>query len=133
MYHLASTIPPVESFATFHRMPLLDGYQATARIRELEKESPRLPRISHELNDRIPIFAVSASLLEDKREEIANFGMDGWILKPIDFKRLRTIMLGITDVDQRLRDVYYKGRSWEAGGWLRAPPGHRSHTSPLVR
>jgi len=104
------------------QMPLLNGYQTTERIRQLEKEAQRLPRISHVLNSRIPIFAVSASLFEDKRQEMANYGMDGWILKPIDFKRLRVVLLGITDVDQRLRDVYQKGRSWEAGGWLKAPP-----------
>ena len=101
------------------RMPLLNGYEATERVRGLEKilEPPR--RLSHRLNGRIPIFAVSASLLEDERQEIVNFGIDGWILKPIDFQRLRSVMKGIMDPTQRLKDLYREGRSWELGGWLR--------------
>ena len=48
-----------------------------------------------------------------------DLGMDGWILKPIDFKRLRVILRGVTDPAQRVRDVYQKGVfSWEQGGWL---------------
>jgi len=100
-------------------MPLLNGYEATECIRGLEKDFEPPQRLSHRLNGRIPTFAVSASLLEEKREEIINFGIDGWILKPIDFKRLRLILRGITDPTQREKDLYRKGRSWELGGWLR--------------
>lgn len=102
-------------------MPLLDGYETTEKIRQLEKDAVPIPRRSHTLNERIPIFAVSASLFEDKREEMVNFGMDGWILKPIDFKRLRIILSGITSVEKRLKEVYHPGSSWESGGWLTAP------------
>lgn len=100
-------------------MPLLNGYEATERVRELERgfEPPR--GLSHRLNGRIPIFAVSASLLEEKRQEIANSGIDGWILKPIDFQRLRSVLRGIMDPTQRVKDLYRKDRSWELGGWLR--------------
>jgi len=100
-------------------MPLLNGYEATERIRQLEKDFEPPQRLSHRLNRRIPTFAVSASLLEEKRQEIINFGIDGWILKPIDFERLRTILRGIVDPTQRERDLYREGRSWELGGWLR--------------
>jgi CheY-like chemotaxis protein len=100
-------------------MPLLNGYEATERIRGLEKDFEPSQRLSHRLNGRIPTFAVSASLLEEKRQEIINFGIDGWILKPIDFKRLRLILRGIMDPTQRLKDLYKEGQSWELGGWLR--------------
>jgi len=100
-------------------MPLLNGYEATVRVRELEKDFEPPHRLSHQLNGRIPTFAVSASLLEEKRQEIIDFGIDGWILKPIDFKRLRSILGGITDSTQRQKDLYTEGRSWELGGWLR--------------
>ena len=101
-------------------MPILNGLEATERIRELETSSlPRKDRVSHVLNGRIPIFAVSASLLERQRGELAATGLDGWILKPIDFKRLRIILRGVTDPVQRTRDVYRKGvTNWEQGGWL---------------
>lgn len=103
-------------------MPLLNGYEATERIRALEEESKELPRrFSQTLNGRLPIFAVSASLNEDQREDMYNLGIDGWILKPIDFKRLRVILRGVTDSSQREKDVYQQGCNWEIGGWLTRP------------
>lgn len=98
-------------------MPLLNGYEATERIRALKRDLPPA-RLSHQLNGRLPIFAVSASLLEVQRDEMYNLGIDGWILKPIDFKRLRVILKGVTDISQREKDVYTPGCSWELGGWL---------------
>ena len=103
-------------------MPILNGLEATERIRELETSSlPRKDRVSHVLNGRIPIFAVSASLLERQRGELAATGLDGWILKPIDFKRLKTLLRGVTDTEQRGRDEYRIGGNWEAGGWFSRP------------
>ena len=100
------------------RMPLLNGYEATERIRVFEQDLETLDKISHKLNGRIPIFAVSASLIESQHEELQRLGMDGWILKPIDFKRLRVILRGVVDPLQRERDVYHVGSNWEVGGWL---------------
>lgn len=103
-------------------MPLLNGYEATERIRALEEQTKNPdPRLSHILNGRLPIFAVSASLYEEQRDDMYNLGMDGWILKPIDFKRLRLILRGVTDPSQREKDVYKSGRNWEVGGWLTKP------------
>ncbi|KIP01296.1 hypothetical protein PHLGIDRAFT_507654 [Phlebiopsis gigantea 11061_1 CR5-6] len=105
------------------QMPLLNGYEATERIRALEQDgkAPPTSRLSHKLNGRLPIFAVSASLLEVQRADMYNLGIDGWILKPIDFKRLRVILQGVTDTAQREKDVYTTGCSWELGGWLASP------------
>jgi len=69
------------------------------------------------LNGRIPIVAVSASLLERERDMYVDAGFDGWILKPISFQRLREIMTGIVDKDVRHRNVYQTGE-WERGGWF---------------
>ncbi|KAI0320183.1 hypothetical protein OF83DRAFT_1053619 [Amylostereum chailletii] len=114
------------------QMPILNGFEATERIRELEVSSlPKLERTSHLLNGRIPIFAVSASLLERQRDELSEIGIDGWILKPIDFKRLRLILQGVTDSEQRAREEYKAGASggWELGGWLpRQEPHKRTQT-----
>ncbi|KAI0754648.1 hypothetical protein C8Q80DRAFT_1095154 [Daedaleopsis nitida] len=103
------------------QMPLLNGYEATERIRSLEKGKELADRLSHQHNGRIPIFAVSASLFENQREELHKLGMDGWILKPIDFKRLRVLLRGVVDPLQREKDVYSPGCSWEIGGWLSMP------------
>jgi hypothetical protein len=48
-------------------------------------------------------------------------GMDGWILKPIDFKRMSVLLAGISSILVRAENVYNEGRSWEHGGWLEAP------------
>jgi CheY-like chemotaxis protein len=104
-------------------MPILNGFEATQRIRQLEATRfPKSDRLAHLLNGvRIPIFAVSASLLERQRGELEQIGIDGWFLKPIDFGRLSTILRGVTDPVQRLRDEYRAGGSWEIGGWLLQP------------
>ncbi|KAJ7163265.1 hypothetical protein C8R46DRAFT_1177450 [Mycena filopes] len=104
------------------QMPILDGYAATKRIRALEKctPSPDSLRLSNCLNGgHIPIFA-------HRREEMMNYGIDGWILKPIDFKRLKVILTGVTDPAQRQLDIYHPGCSWEGGGWLFDPPSPTS-------
>ena len=104
-------------------MPILNGFEATERIRSIEGTTAYKgsTRLSHTLNGRMPIFAVSASLLERQREELTNTGIDGWILKPIDFKRLETILRGVVDPTQRERDEYRIGSNWEIGGWLPRP------------
>ncbi|KIK92491.1 hypothetical protein PAXRUDRAFT_34497 [Paxillus rubicundulus Ve08.2h10] len=103
-------------------MPILNGFESTERIREVESKTPLGPasnrRPSLELNGRIPIFAVSASLLERQRAELVGHGFDGWILKPIDFSRLRVLLKGITDPAQRTPNVYKPGCNWELGGWF---------------
>jgi CheY-like chemotaxis protein len=109
-------------------MPILNGFEATEQIRAYEKANPLPRQSSHSqllegLNSRIPIFAVSASLYESQRESMIDIGMDGWILKPIEFKRLRMILRGITDFSERNRHLWYPGCSWEAGGWLNMPSG----------
>lgn len=68
-------------------------------------------------NHRISIFAVSASLVEREKQTYIDAGFDGWILKPIDFKRLNILLAGITDVDVRNTCLYEPGQ-WERGGWF---------------
>lgn len=127
--------PFKNSDSPLYRMPILNGFEATERIRDLEKEpsvmsrSPLARRLAPDLNGRVPIFAVSASLFEHQRDELCELGMDGWILKPIDFKRLDIILKGVTDPVRRELDVYRPGCIWEIGGWLPGPP---LATSPLV-
>lgn len=111
------------------RMPILDGFEATKRIRSIEEASSGSVhegpiQISLKLNGRIPIFAVSASLAEHQREDMSKLGLDGWILKPIDFKRLGEILRGITDVSERRSSLYHPGCNWESGGWFTEPCIH---------
>ena len=100
-------------------MPLLDGLASTKLIREYETTSkPLLPSLASN-NGRVPIFAVSASLVEQKHAEYLDGGFDGWILKPISFRHLGTLMMGIWSEEERGNCIYKPGM-WENGGWLQA-------------
>ncbi|KAF9454842.1 hypothetical protein P691DRAFT_655466 [Macrolepiota fuliginosa MF-IS2] len=100
------------------QMPIMDGFEATRKIRVLEPGPNEINTDSTLNAGRIPVFAVSASLMEQQRGDLINCGMDGWILKPIDFKRLGAILRGVMDVEQKKRDIYRTGGNWEVGGWL---------------
>jgi CheY-like chemotaxis protein len=98
-------------------MPLVDGRESTRLIRLFEAEN--LSKLSAFASTRahIPIIAVSATLLESDIDEYRDCGLDGWIMKPINFKNLNQILLGIYDSQRRLEWIYKEG-NWERGGWL---------------
>ena len=100
------------------QMPIVDGLTSTKMIRSHEKVNPNLPQSQRaSLNKRVPIIAVSASLLEREKPSYTDAGFDGWILKPISFDRLSNIMSGLVD-DATRKDNLYRPGSWERGGWF---------------
>lgn len=108
------------------QMPICNGQDACKRIRAVEKERESSGRLAnrpatHVLNGRIPIFAVSATLSPNMREEMVQIGMDGWILKPVDFARLNILLRGVADVERREKELWTPGNNWEKGGWLCLP------------
>ncbi|CZT07560.1 related to phytochrome [Rhynchosporium agropyri] len=109
------------------QMPIVDGLTSTKMIRSYEKSHPESKFSSRAMrNGRVPIFAVSASLLERDRQTYINAGFDGWILKPINFSRLNILLSGIVD-DRARNSCLYKPGGWEQGGWFQ----RRGSTSPL--
>lgn len=92
-------------------MPIVDGLGATKMIREHETEASG--------NDRIPVFAVSASLMEKDRQMYVGCGFDGWIMKPVDFQRVHELLRGVRLADLREQCLYQAGM-WEQGGWFNA-------------
>src|SRR6266511_3580203 len=98
-------------------MPIADGMTSTKMIRSFEK----IHLTNHlskraAMNGRIPIFAVSASLVEREKQKYMDIGFDGWILKPIDFKRVEILLTGIVEERARHGALYEPGQ-WERGGW----------------
>jgi len=98
-------------------MPIVDGLTSTKMIRSFEKTHRDVYSPRAALNGRIPIIAVSASLIERKRQEYVDAGFDAWILKPISFPRLNELMAAIVDSNIRKSCLYNPGE-WEKGGWF---------------
>ncbi|KAI3321355.1 hsp90-like protein [Xylariaceae sp. AK1471] len=113
------------------QMPIVDGLASTKLIRAFEKsdDCPGLSALAR-THGHIPIFAVSASLVEKDRAIYTEAGFDGWILKPIDFKRLHVLLEGITN-DKVREQWLYKPGEWERGGWF--DPRATESLQPLKR
>ena len=70
------------------QMPICDGYEATAAIRQLEKDSRKI---------RVPIVALTAHAAGLDRDRCFAAGMDEYLTKPISVQRLREVLSGISD------------------------------------
>ncbi|MFT5266306.1 MAG: CheY-like chemotaxis protein, partial [Polaribacter sp.] len=66
-------------------MPVLDGYEATAAIRDSKEE-----RIS-----QLPIIALSASAVSDFREKAMELGMNEYVTKPFKPEELYGVLSGV--------------------------------------
>ncbi|RYP22456.1 hypothetical protein DL765_001668 [Monosporascus sp. GIB2] len=104
------------------QMPIVDGLSSTKIIRAFEtsNQCAGLSSLAAR-HGRIPIFAVSASLVEQERPQYIEAGFDGWIVKPIDFGRLNVLLDGICNDDKRDECLYMPGE-WERGGWFAQRP-----------
>ncbi|KAF1972696.1 hypothetical protein BU23DRAFT_466943 [Bimuria novae-zelandiae CBS 107.79] len=99
------------------QMPIVDGLTSTKMIRSFEKTHHDIYSPRAALNGRVPIIAVSASLVEKGRHDYMNAGFDAWILKPISFPRLNELMAASVDPEIRKSCLYQTGE-WEKGGWF---------------
>lgn len=61
------------------QMPVMDGFEATRRIRHWEQTTDRPP---------LRIVALTAAAFQDDRQQCSAAGMDDFIAKPIDIKTL---------------------------------------------
>jgi PAS domain S-box-containing protein len=77
------------------RMPKMDGYQATAVIRNSEAETGR----------RIPIIAMTANAMAGDRKACQEAGMDDYIAKPIDRDKMFEVITRWSRVALEQRDA----------------------------
>ncbi len=64
------------------RMPIMDGYEATRRIRQLE----------HPALASVPVIALTSSDTEEDRRASAEAGMNGYLCKPLDGNKLKALI-----------------------------------------
>jgi len=64
-------------------MPVMDGIEATVKIREIES--------SDNLEVRTPIIALTANTMDNDRDKCISYGMDEFMAKPFDIEKLKTI------------------------------------------
>ncbi len=69
------------------QMPILNGYQAAATIRKLEKEDAAT----------IPIIAMTANAYADDVQKALDSGMNAHVAKPIDIGVLESTIMGIKE------------------------------------
>ena len=65
-------------------MPVMDGFAATRELRSIERQQQR---------SRVPIIALTAHALAEHRDACIAGGMDDYLSKPLNYDRLRAVVL----------------------------------------
>ena len=95
-------------------MPVMDGFEATRKIREHEARRPQPVT-------RIPIIAMTALAMEGDREKCIEAGMDDYVSKPVKSKAVLDILLKY-DPEGRIKTTENKARQKKA---------HKSDETPV--
>jgi two-component system, sensor histidine kinase and response regulator len=77
------------------QMPEMDGFEATAAIREKEKSSGK----------HVPIIAMTANALKGDQERCEAAGLDGYVSKPIRTKELFAAIEGFLERSDKMQDL----------------------------
>lgn len=64
-------------------MPVMDGLEATVKIREIET--------SENFSKRTPIIALTANTMDNDRDKCLSYGMDEFMAKPFDIEKMKSI------------------------------------------
>jgi len=64
-------------------MPVMDGLEATLKIREVEE--------TNKTCKRTPIIALTANTMDNDRNKCLSYGMDEFMSKPFDIEKLKLI------------------------------------------
>jgi CheY-like chemotaxis protein len=84
---------PVDLVLMDLQMPEMDGFEATAAIRELERSS----------GQRMPIVALTAHAMEGDRQRCLDADMDGYVSKPIKAVELFEVIDRVIAANQEAR------------------------------
>jgi len=74
---------PFDAIVMDCQMPVMDGFQATTAIRAHERSTGA---------GRTPIIGLSGRSMEGDRENALERGMDAYLTKPVNARRLRAVL-----------------------------------------
>ena len=69
-------------------MPIMDGYEATRQIRQLEQDEGR---------ERTPIVAMSANAFNEDVSKAYLAGMDDYITKPMSLQEIKKVLQSLEE------------------------------------
>jgi two-component system sensor histidine kinase/response regulator len=104
------------------QMPVMDGYTATRKIREWEKEDRRQGSVLSPQSSELPIIAMTAHAMAGDEHKSLEAGMNGHVTKPIDPDQLfAALQKWIPPADQRAST-----RQPKVFDVKEAAPGHKT-------
>jgi CheY-like chemotaxis protein len=71
-------------------MPVMDGFEATKRIRDVEKN----------MGKKTPVIAMTAFAMKSDKDKCIEAGMDDYISKPVDMNKLKEALEKWTNIDK---------------------------------
>jgi CheY-like chemotaxis protein len=72
------------------QMPVMDGYKASQKIREIEQQTDR-PE-SEFCPNPVPVIALTAGVSEKEQSKCYDAGMNDFLPKPISFEKFKSVV-----------------------------------------
>lgn len=113
---------PFDAILMDIHMPVMNGIQATQRIRDQEAG-----------NEHIPIIGLTASLLDADRENYFQAGIDAMLVKPADNEQLIVLIRKLCTRPASLQRVYLQTAPSVDSGTDNPSPMQTSLTSMLIK
>ena len=90
------------------QMPVMDGFTAARRIRELERLAGQ--------NKRLPIIALTANVMSEDRENCVAAGMDAHLGKPLEPRQLADCLARYFTEDIMINEIDFEALRELTGG-----------------
>jgi len=97
-------------------MPVMDGLEATMKIRDWESAGDRR---------HLPVIALTAGAYEEDRQQCLAAGMDAYLTKPIDFAALQALLVRCLEPATGMDEVA-GGAAFDSEAMLRRLGGDRT-------